>query len=228
MLVHILLKPLPELGQVFPFKSQSGGVSVASEVYKQVAAALYSRVNVKSRDAACRAGGKVSVTCQYHRGADINLRKPRGDDAHHAFLPVLVVQDDARVALLALYALDDEVRLFGHLLVDVLALFVVFVDVLSLFQSRYEVFLNQQVHAFASVLHAPGCVYARSNLENDVAHGQFTPVQTTYIDNCLKPDVRVFVQLLQSVIRQYAVFLHHGNDVCRDAYGAEVEQRYEL
>ena len=129
--------------------------------------------------------------------------------------------------VLAVYACHNLVGLLGHLLVDVLALLVVFVDVMRLAECRLEVFLHQQVHTHLAVLHASRGIDAWTYLEDDVAHRDVSSAHAADVDNSLQSDVGVLVQLFQSVERQNAVFVGHGNDVCRNAYGTEVEQGYE-
>ena len=125
---------------------------------------------------------------------------------------------------MAVYACHNLVGLFGHLLVDVLALLVVFVYVMCLAERSLEVFIHQKVNAHLAVLHASRCVDARTYLEDDIAHRDVSAAHAADVDNCLQSDVRVLVQLFQSVERQDAVFVGHGNDVRRYAYGTEVEQ----
>ena len=58
------------------------------------------------------------------------------------------------MALLTLDAGHNLVRLFSHLLVDILALLVVLVDMLGFLQGYAEILLHQQIHRFLTVLHA--------------------------------------------------------------------------
>ena len=98
---------------------------------------------------------------------------------------------------------------------------------LGCFQGTTEVALHQQVHALLAVVHASRRVYARSDLEDDVAHGDLTSAQRTDVDDGFQTDARVLIQDLQSVERQYAVLVNHRHDVGSDAHGTQVEQRDE-
>ena len=71
---------------------------------------------------------------------------------------------------------DNHIGFFGHLLINVLALLVVFVDVFSLFERYIIVFFNQKVNTFLSILHASRGIYAWTNPENDVTHRQLSAV----------------------------------------------------
>ena len=129
--------------------------------------------------------------------------------------------------LLAFQPFHYLVGLFGHLLVDVLTLLVVFVDACGHGQCFLQVALYEQFHGFPSVHHASRGVDARSYLEDDVAHGQFASCQSADVDDGFQTDGRRLVQLLESVEGQYAVFALYGHEVGGYRDGAEVEQRYE-
>ena len=124
---------------------------------------------------------------------------------------------------LAFESRHNLVGLLSHLLVDVLALLVVAVDVLGFSQSFGEVFVHEQVHTLASVLHASGGVDARSYLEDDVAHGDVSSSQSADVDDGFQSDAWVLVQGFQSVECQYSVLIGHGHNVGCYAHGAEVE-----
>ena len=53
---------------------------------------------------------------------------------------------------------------------------------------------HQQIHAFLAILHAPGGIDSRTNLEDDVAHGQFATVQSADVDDGFQTDARVGVE----------------------------------
>ena len=129
--------------------------------------------------------------------------------------------------LLALQSAHNQVCLFGHLLVYVLALLVVFVYVFRLVESHGEILFHEQVHALPSVLHTSGSVDPRSDFEHDVAHRQRASVQSADVDDGFQSDVRVLVQLFQSVVGKNPVLSRHRHDVGSDAHGTEVEQRYQ-
>ena len=76
MLLHILLEASAELLHVVPSQSQSGGIRMSAEIHQQVAAALYSRVYVEARHAACRTRCQVAVARQNNGRPYVYLREP--------------------------------------------------------------------------------------------------------------------------------------------------------
>ena len=72
-----------------------------------------------------------------------NIRKEQRHNAYHTLLPVLVVEHYRRLVALALKSRHDLVGILGHLLVDVLALVVVAVDVLSLLQRMRKILFHE-------------------------------------------------------------------------------------
>ena len=225
VLVDVLVEPAAEFGYVVPAQGKSGSVGVAAEVDEQVAATLDSRIDVEARHRACRACGKLAVARQHHGRPEIDFCQSGSNDADDALLPTFVVEHDARAVLLALQPGHDLVGLFGHLFVDVLALLVVFVDVLRHVESCREVFFNQQVNRFLAVLHASRSVDAWANLEDDVAHGEFAAAESADVDDGFQSGAGTLVQLLQPVEGQNAVFVGHRHNVGGDAHCTEVEQR---
>ena len=224
VLVDIPLEAAAELGDVVPAQRQACRIGVAAEVDQHVAATLDGRIDVEAGDAAGRAGGKLTVASQHNRRPEIDFCESRGHDADDAFLPVLIVEHDARLVFLAFQLGHNLVGLLGHLLVNVFALLVVLVDVLGFLQGQIVVFLNQQVDALFAVLHASAGIDARSDFEYDIAHRDVASAQSADVDDGLDADVRVLVELLQAVERQYAVFILHGHDVGCYAHSTEVEQ----
>ena len=66
-------------------------------------------------------------------------------------------------------------------------------------------------------------VDARTNLENDVAHGNLASCQSADLDDALQTHAGVLVQLLQTMEGQNAVLAHHRHNIGSDAHSAEVE-----
>ena len=83
---------------------------------------------------------------------------------------MLVIQDNAVLVLLALQAGDNLVGFLSHVAIDVLALLVVYVDVLCLTDGIAIVTLNEQVNGFLAVLHSSAGVDSWSDFEYDVTH----------------------------------------------------------
>ena len=102
VLIDIMLEATAKLRNVIPTERQSGSVGVAAEVDEHVATALDGRIDVEPCDASCRTGRDVALACEHHRGTKIDLGETRCHDADDALLPVLVVEHDGGVMLLAL------------------------------------------------------------------------------------------------------------------------------
>ena len=153
MLVDIFLEAAAELLNVVPTKRQSGRIGMSAKIDEQVAATLYGRVDVKTRNAACRTRSKVAVACEHHSRTEIDFGESRSHNAYHTLLPVLVVEHYRRLVALALESRHDVIGILGHLLVDVLALVVVAVDVLSLLKRVRKVLIDEQIHTLAATLH---------------------------------------------------------------------------
>ena len=229
MLLHVLLEPAAEGGDVLHRHAQSGSVRVSAEIGEQVGTALNGLVYVEARHTACRARCHAVVALgQHHAWLVEDLGQARGHDADDAAVPLLVEEDDGLVLVPVFQGHDDAVGLLCHGLVQVLALFVVFVDAFRMLAGCAVVLLDEQCHGFSAGLHAPGGIDARSYLEDDVAQGNLLVLQSAHFHECLDAHAGRTVQLAQAVIGQDAVLAHDGHDVGRDADGAEVEQGDEL
>lgn len=123
---------------------------------------------------------------------------------------------------------DNAVGFLGHGFVEVLALLVVLVDAQSHRAGHVGVLFDKQGYGFLAVLHAPGGVDAGTDFEDDVAHAQFAALESADVDDGFQTDTGVSVELAQAVIGQDAVLAHDGDNVGRDAHGAEVEQGHQL
>ena len=168
--IHIGLESVAKLPHVAPAQRQSCRVGMAAEVEQQVAAALDGRVDIKSRHAPSRSCRQVSLARDDHGGAEVDLCQSAGHDAHHALLPVFVVEDDAALVALALQSVHDQVGLVRHLSVYALSLLVVRVYVACPSQRFVDIPLHEQVHALLATLHASAGVDARSYLEDNLTH----------------------------------------------------------
>ena len=126
--------------------------------------------------------------------------------------------------LLAFQLGNYLIGLFGHLFVDVFALFIVFIDVFCLSQRTGKVLLNQEVYALLAILHAARSIDTRAYFEHDVTHGDVPSIEVAYVYDGLQTNTWVLVQLFQTMKRQYSVFVCHGYNVGRDAHCAEIEQ----
>ena len=121
-------------------------------------------------------------------------------------------------------AFHDLVRLFGHLLVHVFALLVVFIDEMSLRESLRKVTLHEQVHSLRTVLHTSRGINAGADLEDDIVHRDLASRQSADVHDGLQTHRRRSVQQFKSVVGEDAVFSQDGHDICGDAHGTELEQ----
>ena len=124
---------------------------------------------------------------------------------------------------LALQSGDYLVGLLCHLFVDVLALFVVFVDVCGHAQGYRKLPFHQQVYTLPAIFHASRGIDARSYLEHDVTHRDFPAVEAADVNDGFQSDTRILVELFQSVECKNAVLVHHRHDVGGNGHGAKVE-----
>ena len=224
MLLHVLLESLPELLHLVPSQRESGSIGVTTEVDEQVTATLDGGIHIKSRHASSRTRSHVAVSGEHDGRTEVDFRESGGDDADDTFLPSLVIEHDAGVVLLALQSRYDAVGFLGHLLVDVLALFVVFIDMFRHADGGREVSLHQEVNAELTILHTSRCVDARTYLEDDVAHRDLSSIESADVDDGAQAHARIGVELLQAMEGKDAVLVGHRHDVGSDAYGTEVEQ----
>ena len=126
---------------------------MASEVGQEVATTLHGIVDVIACHTTCRARGQIAAAGEYHRRTIVKFCHTGSNDTHNTFLPVLIVEHDAGVVLLALEFLDNLVGFLGHLLVYILALFVIDIDTVGFCQGFLKVALHEQVHGLRTVLH---------------------------------------------------------------------------
>ena len=117
---------------------------------------------------------------------------------------------------------------FGHGLVQILAGFIVLVDQIGFFQCGGEILFDQQFYGFLSVLYTAGRIDTGTNLENDVAYGDFLFAQTAYINDGFQANTWIGVQLFQSVVSQDTVFSHDRNNVGGNADRYQIKQWGEL
>ena len=224
MVGDVLLKAFGKGGDVLHGEREACGVGVSAEVFKQVAAALHGLVDVEARHRPRGARGHTFAACEHHGRPVVLLGEARGDDADDAFVPVFVVDDDAAAFVEVGQATHLLHGLLGGLLVEVLACFVVEVDLPGSLECCGEVALHEEFDGFLTVLHAARGVDARPYLEDDVVHREFAVAQSAHLDNGAEPDAGVGVEATQAVVGQHAVFTHHGHNVAGDAHHAEVEQ----
>ena len=102
VLVNILLETAAELRNVLNRQRQADGVSVASEIVKDVTAGLHGIIDVIASHRTRRTCSQIAAAGQHHRRTEVELGHAGSNNAHNALLPVLVVEHNAVVVFLAL------------------------------------------------------------------------------------------------------------------------------
>ena len=140
-----------------------------------------------------------------------------------------LVEDDYCALLVEIFKLGDNlVGLFGHALVEVFACLVELVYLFAHGECRRQIALDKQVYGYLALLYASRCVYARAYLEDNVVDGNLFLSQSAHLNDGFEAGARIVIQLLDSMVREYAVFAHIGHEVRGDAHCHKVEQRIEL
>ena len=153
VLHYIFLEAAAELRDVLDLERKAYSIGVTAKVLEQIATALDGIVHIVASHTAGRTCSNAVELSEYYRGAVVKLSESRSHNADNTLFPVLVVKYDTGVVLLTLQLFYDLVGLFGHLLVNILTLFVVLIDMVSLGQRLVQVFLNQQVDSLGTILH---------------------------------------------------------------------------
>ena len=159
---------------------------MSTKVQQQVSAALDGIIEIVASHTTGRACGNAVKLCQHHRRTVIEFRQSGCHNAYHTLLPVLVIEHDTRLVFLIFELLHNLVGLFRHLLIYILALFIILVDVVGFSQCLLKVTLHQQIHSLSTVLHTSGGVDARSDLKHDITHCDLTPRESADVDNRLQ------------------------------------------
>ena len=224
--IHIGLESVAKLPHVAPAQRQSCRVGMAAEVEQQVAAALDGRVDIKSRHAPSRSCRQVSLARDDHGGAEVDLCQSAGYDAHHALLPVFVVEDDA--ARWLWLSSRFTIRLASSVICRSMpfrcSLYVSMwralrcASLISRSTSRSTLSLPHSMRPLALM---------RGPILKMISLIDSSRPLSPHVHDGLEADAGVLVELLQSVESQDAVLVHHGHEVCCDAHGTEVEQRDE-
>ena len=199
-----------------------------SEVLKQVAAMFDRLINIKTGNGACRTGCHVICPCQYDGGTIINFCQAGSYDTDHPFVPFFIVENDRTPFGQSFQIGDNVVGFFCHALVEVLAGFVVLVDLSCFLQCNREIFLREQVDRFFSILDTSRSIDARSDFEHDIADSDFPFGESADVNNCFHSHTRVTVQLFQSVKSKNTVLAHNRHDVRSDTYRYQIEQRNQV
>ena len=115
--------------------------------------------------------------------------------------------------------LDDGVSLLGDVTVQLLAALIVLVNLLDNLIGSRIVTGNEQFNRLLTTLHASRRVDEWTNLEDDVANGNFALLQATKAQDASQSHTRVIVQALNTIVRQDAVFARERHQVGGDAHG---------
>ena len=223
MVAHIFLETTTELRNVLLLHGQTNGVGVSAKVLQEVATRLDGIVDVKTCYATSRTRGHAIDNGQHDGGTEVEFRQTGSHDAYHAFLPAFVVEYDRLLVLLALKTSHDFVSLFGHLLVHVASLVVIFIYTGSNGQRLLQVAFYQQIYGLKTILHSSGGVYAGAYLEHDVTHGELAPRQSTYLNDGFQTYRATLVELLQTVESQDSVLTLDRYQIGCYRHGTEVE-----
>ena len=144
-------------------------------------------------------------------------------------MPVLVVDDDRALAVDNSHIfLDKRVGFLGDLLVEFLAVAVVLVNVLSLFESLVKVAAYEQVHRLHAALHSAGGVDARTDLENHLADRDILVGELAEADDAPQPEIGIGVEAAQSVVCHNAVLPDDGDYVGGYRHCHQVQQRLKF
>ena len=144
-------------------------------------------------------------------------------------MPVLVVDDyrlTARSYLTAVF--ENGICLLGYTLVELLAVFVVLVDVFALSIGIGSIFSDEQLYGLHTRLHSAGSIDTWTNLENHITDGNFLVCHTANLDNAPQSHIWVGVQSLDAVICHYAVLPGDRNYVGCYAHSHKVKQTVKL
>ena len=143
-------------------------------------------------------------------------------------MPLGIVNDNGLLVFDIRNRIDNLVGFLGYLFIQFAPLFVVLVDALALLADYGAVFGQQQIHSFLPIHHPSGGIQARTDLEDDVADGDFLSAQTTYVNHALQSHARATVDLSQAIIRQNTVFPGDGHDVRCDTDSRQFQQPFDI
>ena len=143
-------------------------------------------------------------------------------------MPVFVVEHDGALVGQAFQIVYDAVGLLGHCLVEILAGFVVFVDLVAQLKGSVIVLFREQVYGLLTRLYASRSIDAGAYLEDDVVDLDFLVLESTNLNDSSQPCAWIVIYLAQSMICKDSVLAHNGYDVRSDAHSHQVEIGDEL
>ena len=222
-MAHILLETTAEFRNILLLQRQTYRIGMSTKVLQQITTRLDGIVDIETSHTTSRTRCNAVDDGENNGRTEIELRQTRGNDTHYAFLPTFVVEHDRFLMFLTLQTCHDFVGLFGHLLIDIASLVVVFVDTGSNSQSLLKVTLNQQLYCFHTILHTSRGIDAGADFEHDIAHGELTPRQSAYLDDGFQTYRATLVKLFQTVESQDTVFALYRYQIGCYRYGTEVE-----
>ena len=201
---------------------------MSAEVFQQIATRFNSFVNIETGHRTSRTGSHIAGTGQDHRRTIIFFRQTRSHDTDNAFMPFFVVHHDTLAFFQILARLQNTGSFFGDILVEVFTSLVVGIDFHRHFLGQLNIVGNQQIHRFGSRMNTTRSIQTRTNLEHDIADGDFFVVQIANMDNRFQTHAGIGIELLESVISQNTVFVGDGHNIGCDAHSHQIEQRNKL
>ena len=140
---YIFLESAGEFFHIFRFHRQAGSIGMSTEVFQQIATMLDGLVHIESRDRTCRTGSQIIGTSENHSRTIVYFSQTGCHDTNHALVPFLVEDNDGTAFGQVFQLFDNLVGFLGHGLVQILAGFVVLVDLVGFFQGSREVLFYQ-------------------------------------------------------------------------------------
>ena len=140
---YIFFEALGELFHIFCLHRKAGCIGVTTEVFQQVATIFDGLVHIESRYGASRTGCQIVGASQYHRRAIVDFGKARCHDTDNPLVPFFVEDNDGTAFGQVFEFFHNLVGFLGHGLVQVLAGFVVLVDLVGLLQCGRKVLFHQ-------------------------------------------------------------------------------------
>ena len=201
---------------------------MTTKVFQQIATRFNGFINIETGHRTSRTGSYIAGTGQDHRRTIIFFRQTRGHDTDDALMPFFVVHHDTLAFFQILARLQNTGSFFGDILIEVFTSLVVGIDFHSHFLGQFDIVGHEQIHCFGSRMDTTRSIQTRTNLEHDIADGDFLVVQIANMDNGFQPHAGIGIELLESVISQNTVFVGDGHNIGSNAHSHQIEQRNKL
>src|SRR5574344_873562 len=213
--------------EILLLQSQSGGVDMPPEVFKQIGAALDGLVQVESGYAPGGTGHKSVGLGKHHRRLVIRLDKPCGDNADHSLVPFGVIYNCSVLPGQTVPGFNHLKSHLSNLPVNILALVVILIYLLADEHRCFGISSLQQLHRKPSGLDTAGRIDTGPYLEYNILYRDVSRLAVGKIYHGKQALARILVQLLQAEMSQHAVLVHHCYKIGRDADHKQVKKRYQ-